>query len=117
MGHARSWWLQHVDRHPKVNAMGQAFAWGMARRRPPEYWQKVDADDWFETLECFAVLLYDRTSRQSRPYVDEEQKVLFIQKGREIDLIPHTKAALLQHIRRAVYQAVHCWSQMLVCAP
>ena len=36
-------WLQHVDQHLKEIGMGQASAWGMARRRPLEYRWKVDA--------------------------------------------------------------------------
>ena len=36
-------WLQQVDRHLKEMGMGQASAWGMARRKPLEYRRKVDA--------------------------------------------------------------------------
>lgn len=72
-------------------------------------------DDWFQTLERFVVLLYDRTS--SLDHVNEARKVLFTQKGRQLDQIPPTKAALLQHVRRTVYQAVHCWGQMLIRTP
>ena len=43
MGHPRSLWLHHVDWHLKELGMGQASALGMARRRPLEYRQKVDA--------------------------------------------------------------------------
>ena len=43
MGQPRALWLQHIDQHLKEMWMGQASAWGMARRRPPEYWRKVDA--------------------------------------------------------------------------
>ena len=34
-----------------------------------------------------------------------------------VDQIPPTKVALLQHVRRAVYRAVHCWGQMLIRTP
>ena len=30
-----------------------------------------------------------------------------------MDAIPPTRAALLQHIKRAVYQVGHCWGKML----
>ena len=43
MGRPRASWLQQVDQHLKEMGMGQASAWGMARRRPLEYWRKVDA--------------------------------------------------------------------------
>ena len=42
-GRPRASWLQQVDQHRKKMGMGQASAWGMARRRPLEYGQKVDA--------------------------------------------------------------------------
>ena len=34
MGRPRALWLQQVDRHLKEMGIGQASAWGMARRRP-----------------------------------------------------------------------------------
>ena len=43
MGRPHASWLQQVDRHLKEMGMGQASAWGMARRRPLEYRRKVDA--------------------------------------------------------------------------
>ena len=36
-------WLQQVDQNLGEMGMGQASAWGMAGRRPLEYWRKVDA--------------------------------------------------------------------------
>jgi len=35
--------LQQVDQHLKEMGMDQASAWGMAKRRPLEYRQKVNA--------------------------------------------------------------------------
>ena len=72
-------------------------------------------DDWFQTLERFVVLLYDRTS--SLDHVNEARKVILAQKGRQLDQIPPTKAALLQHVRREVYKTVHCWGQMIIRTP
>ena len=37
----------------------------------------------------------------------------FARKGRDVNNIPPTKGALLQHARRAAYQAGHCWSQTI----
>ena len=44
MGRPCALWVQQVDRHFKEMGMGQASAWGMARRRPLEYRRKVDAE-------------------------------------------------------------------------
>ena len=67
------------------------------------------------TLERFVVLLYDRTSSQE--CVNEARKQLFTQKGRAIEGLPSTQDALFQHIKRATYQAGHCWAQMMIAAP
>ena len=69
-------------------------------------------DDWMEPLEQFVVLLYDCTSSQES--VNQARKQLFTQKGRGL---PPTQAALIQHTKRAAYQAGHCWGQMMVAAP
>jgi hypothetical protein len=64
-------------------------------------------DNWIEPLERFVVLLYDRTSTQKT--VNQACKQLFTQKGRAIDGLPPTQAALIQHTKRAAYQAGYCW--------
>ena len=66
-----------------------------------------------DTLERFTVLIYDKTS--SKSHVDDARLGLFVRKGRDVSNIPPTKGALVQHVRRAVYQAGLCWSQSL-CA-
>ena len=66
-------------------------------------------------LERFVILLYDRTSDEVA--VNRARKCLFTQKGREIENIPPTEAALIQHIRRAAYQGGHVWGQMLLRNP
>ena len=65
--------------------------------------------------ERFVVLLYDRTSSLLK--VNEARQELFCKKSREFDSIPPTKAALEQHIRRAVFQGAHIWGQTLLCQP
>ena len=40
------------------------------------------------------------------------EKLLFA-KGRQMDRIPPTEAALKEHIKRAVYQTGYCWGQSL----
>ena len=62
-------------------------------------------------IERFVVLMYSKTCTLSR--VNEARKELFAQSGRSIDNIPPTQGALLQHIKRAVYQAIYIWAQAL----
>ena len=66
-------------------------------------------------LSRFVVLMYDKTSVLED--VNEARKQLFTQKNRSIENIPPTKGALIQHAKRACYQARHCWSQSLVSSP
>ena len=39
------------------------------------------------------------------------------QKGRPMDGLPPSQAALVEHIKRAAYQAGHVWAQMFVAVP
>ena len=66
-------------------------------------------------IERFVVLLYSRTSSQTT--VNEARQELFSKGNRTLEKIPPTKAALLQHTRRAVYQAGHIWGNALVPKP
>ena len=59
--------------------------------------------DHFQTIERLTVILYDKTSALS--LVNEARMKLFCHKSRSMDRIPPTQNALLQHTRRAVYQA------------
>ena len=52
-------------------------------------------------LEHFTILLYNHTSTIVK--IDEARSEMFTKKGREMDALPPTKAALVQHIRREVY--------------
>ena len=45
--------------------------------------------------------------------IDEARQKLFTMKGQSMDAIPPTRAALLQHIKRAVYQGGHSWGKVL----
>ena len=49
----------------------------------------------------------------SKVNIDEARQELFTMKGQSMDAIPPARAALLQHIRRAMYQGGHCWCKML----
>lgn len=66
-------------------------------------------NDSMAMLERYVILMYDRASTSSS--VNEARKVLFTRKGRLIDNIPPPADALLQHTKRAAYQAGHCWAQ------
>jgi len=50
-----------------------------------------------------ALLLYDRSS--SKTSANALHKHLFTKKGRSMDSLPPTEAALLQHVRRAALQS------------
>ena len=66
-----------------------------------------DVPSQMHLLESFVILFYDRTS--SVEGVNKARKQLFTQKGRSIDCIPPTQAALLEHTKRAAYQAGYVW--------
>ncbi len=66
-------------------------------------------------MEHFTILLYDRTSSQIN--IDQARLELFSKKGRGMELIPPTKDALVQHLKRTVYRGGHCWGQALEVAP
>lgn len=76
---------------------------------------KETIDKWMSLLERFVVLLYDRTSGVAG--VNEERQELFSKKSRSIDSIPPTRAALKEHVHRAVFQGVIVWGQTLVRQP
>ena len=57
----------------------------------------------FKKIERLIVVLYDRTSPLTS--INEAREELFCRKNRSVDRIPPTQNALLQHVKRAVYQA------------
>lgn len=65
------------------------------------------------TLKNFVVLLYDRTSSETR--VDAARKLMYCNKGRAIDAILPTAAALLQPTMRTIYQGGFVWGQLGKC--
>ena len=66
-------------------------------------------------LERFVVMLYDRSS--SATNVNDARFDLFARKQRAYEAIPPTQSALLQHSKRAAYQAGWVWSQSLIRCP
>ena len=67
-------------------------------------------DNILQTVERFVILLYDRTS--SVECIDAARKDLFVRKGRQLSLLPPTKAALYQHILRSILQAGFHWGRL-----
>ncbi len=63
-------------------------------------------------IQRYMVLLYVRGSELSK--VDEARKVGFTQSGKQIESLPHTLAALIEHSKRAVHEGGHVWGQCLV---
>lgn len=73
------------------------------------------SEDMLHAVERFVILMYSRTCPLEQ--VNEARKQLFSHGStRTIENIPPTSAALLQHTKRATYQAGHVWSQCLVAA-
>ena len=62
-------------------------------------------------IEQFVALLYNRTSKET--LVNDARRVMFAQKGRELARIPPTRAALEQHLKRAILQASFIWQKSL----
>ena len=108
------------DTISRVSGRGKKTAWDV-RKVFPEVTdtfsalmgqpQHSDVDAALTTLERFVILLYDKNS--SKFHVNEARVDLFARKGRDVYHIPPTQGGLLQHVRRAVYQAGYCWSQSL----
>ena len=70
-------------------------------------------DDCMSVLEAFVVLSYDdHTCTETT--VNLARKHIFTTKGRSMDNLPPTRAALLQLTKRAVYQGGYVWGQALV---
>ena len=81
-----------------------------------QYPPAVDDDD-LKTLKKFVVMMYDRSSTADG--VDDARMDMYARKQIPYEAIPPTRAALLQHVKRASYQgeAGCIWSQLIVCQP
>ena len=77
--------------------------------------QAVDFDSYMPVIQRFVVVMYERTS--SATSVNEARLQMFAQRGREIDAIPPTEAALLQHSKTAIYQGALVWGNALDLSP
>ena len=57
-------------------------------------------------LECLVIIMYNRTSECHD--LDSARKYLFTKKSRQLELLPPTSNAFIKHVKRTIYQAVHC---------
>ena len=73
------------------------------------------SDDDIQILEQFVVILYDRSSAVKK--VNEARLDLFAHRRKSYEMIPPTESALIEHTKRAVYQAGHVWGQSLILEP
>lgn len=71
-------------------------------------------DDALDIIERFVTLLYDRTSTCTK--VNDARRKLFPLKN-SVQQIPPTRAALVEHVKRAVYQGGHIWEKTLLPDP
>lgn len=74
----------------------------------------VDNDDCMSIIERFVILLYNKTSDLTQ--INMARKQMFTN-GRQIDAIPPTHDALIQHTKRAIYQGGYIWMQSLQTYP
>ena len=68
----------------------------------------------FSVLERFVVLMYHATS--TAEHVNQARRILFTQMSRKIEHIPPTADALLQHLKRAMFQC-NVWRNCLTKRP
>ena len=103
IGKLKAWqlWQTYDDITPTFCALSQA----------PE----CITENEFLAVERFVILLYDRTSHLVR--VNDARRVLFSHKGRSMENIPPTRAALEEHLKRTVFQGGHIWGQALFPQP
>ena len=102
------------DTTPGFHGKGKKSAWGSWKAFPEvmsaflhifdHQFDPLDSLSWqFKLLERFTVILYDRTS--TCELVNKARRELFCQKSRSLENLPPTQDALLQHVKRVVYQA------------
>ena len=63
-------------------------------------------------IESFVVSLYSMTCPLTE--VNQARQQIFSQSSRTFEYLPPTKAALIEHIKRATYQAGYVWGQSLM---
>ena len=129
LGHERSKGLLFMhaisgcDTVSSFSGIGKKTVWDVWKSLPhltPLFSQLSETPDEItesdmEKIERFVVLLYSRTSPIVT--VNSARKQLFSHGNRKLENIPPSKAALLQHVKRASFQAGHVWGQALIANP
>ena len=103
--------ISGCDTVSSFSSVGKKTAWEVWKSLPEitEVFKRLSAtpDEVTEAdlkeLERYVVLLYSRTSQLTD--VNEARKHLFSYCNRKLENIPPSRAALLQHVKRAAYQA------------
>ena len=115
--------LTGCDTVSAFNGRGKLTAWSVWESFPEltdalsevSHENTVITEACMNSIERFVILLYDRTSAGND--INIVRKKLFAKKGRPPESIPPTQHALVQHVRRAVYQGALCWGQALHVQP
>ncbi len=71
-------------------------------------------EDVLHSIKRFVILIYDRTNMCTD--INEARRKLFARKSNMKQISP-TKAALEQHVKRALYQGGHVWGETLLRTP
>lgn len=71
------------------------------------------SEELLKSIERFIILVYDKTSK----CVDINKARKMLADKNNVQLIPPLKAAMEQHVKRAVNHVGYVWSQMLLLAP
>ena len=72
----------------------------------------VIGDEEQKVLEQFVITMYDRFSEATE--IGAVRLDMFARKQRSYEAVPPTQAAVVQHIKRAAYQAGCIWSQSML---
>ena len=99
--------------HEQTNAFIKADGRAIGLTEDPSALRVEESD--LKVLERFVILMYDRSSTAGT--VDEARLDMFARKQRAYEAIPPTRGALLQHTKRAAYQAGCVWGQATQCQP
>ena len=76
--------------------------------------QENISEEFISVIETFVILLYSTTNEQTE--INMARNHMFTQ-GRQMDCIPPTKNALIQHIKQANYQGCFIWGNCLFPSP